>query len=97
MIPLKNMIGDKIDSETERFFLKIGKEIGKVWRKSLTRGKPARACEAREKNGLSVFHTMSSFRPGGSKMSSSCQKSVRNSALFVNLIDSRVIIDAVIQ
>ena len=38
MIPLKNMIGVKIDSETERFFLKIGKEIGEVWRKSLTRG-----------------------------------------------------------
>ena len=31
---------------------------------------------------------MSSFRPGGSKMSSSCQKSVHNSVLFVNLIYS---------
>ena len=31
---------------------------------------------------------MSSFRPGGSKMSSSCQKSVYNSTLFVNLMHS---------
>ena len=79
------------------FFLKISKEIGKAWRKSLTREAREPLTPYRKKNRLSVFHTMSSFRPGGSKMSSSCQKSVRNSALFVNLIDSRVIIDAVIQ
>ena len=41
-----------------------------------------------KKNRLSVFHTVSSFRPGGSKMSSSCQKSVYNSTLFVNLVHS---------
>ena len=29
------------------FFLKISKEIGKAWRKSLTRAKPARALHAR--------------------------------------------------
>ena len=39
------MIGGEIDSKTVVFFLKIGK----VWRKSLMRGKRARACEAREK------------------------------------------------
>ena len=85
--------------QNSRFFSpKISKEIGKAWRKSRARASHARrTCEAREKKRLSVFHTMSSFRPGASKMSSSCQKSVRNSALFVNLIDSRVIIDAVIQ
>ena len=38
------------------------------------RARSARACEAREKNRLSVLHTMSSFWPGGLKMSSSCQK-----------------------
>ena len=32
----------------------------------------------KKKNRLSVFHTISSFRPGGSKMSSSCQESVHN-------------------
>ena len=37
----------------------------------------------REKNRLSVFHKTSSFRPGGSKMSSSCQNSVHNSTLCV--------------
>ena len=42
----------------------------------------------REKNRLLFFRTMSSLRPGGSQMSSSCQKSVHNSALFVNLIHS---------
>ena len=92
-----------LDCKTVGFFLKISKEIGKAWRKNLTRAKrasltrPSGVGGERKKNRLSVFHTMSSFRPGGSKMSSSCQKSVRNSALFVNLIDSRVIIDAVIQ
>ena len=37
--------------QNSRFFLKISKEIGKAWRKSLTRAKRAslRACEAREK------------------------------------------------
>ena len=48
----------------------------------------SRSCEAREKNRLSVFHIMSLFRPGSSKMSSNCQKSVHNSALFVNLMHS---------
>ena len=48
--------------------------VGRFWRE--------------RKNRLSFFHTMSSLRPGGSKMSSSCQKSVHNSALFVNLIHS---------
>ena len=37
---------------------------------------------------LCVFHIMSSFRQGSSKMSSSCQKSVHSPALFVNLIHS---------
>ena len=44
-----------LDCKTVGFFLKISKEIGKAWRKSLTRAKRAslnacRACEAREKN-----------------------------------------------
>ena len=48
-----------------------------------------RACrEASKKNRLSVFHTISSFWPGSSKMSSSSQKSVHNSTLFMNLIHS---------
>ena len=43
-----------------------------------------RAGEAREKkNRLSVFQILGSFWPGGSKMSSSCQKSIHNSVLFV--------------
>ena len=63
---------------------------GKAWSKSLTREArephmPHRRVK-REKNRLSVFHTTSSFRPGGSKMSSSCQNSVHNSTLFVYLI-----------
>ena len=87
----------KLDCKTVGFFLKISNEIGKAWRKSLRRAKRASLMRREKKNRLSVFHTMSSFRPGGSKMSSSCQKSVRNSALFVNLMDSSVIIDAVIQ
>ena len=49
---------------------------------------PVGRVRGEEKNRLSVFHTMSSFRPGGSKMSSSCQKSVHNSTLFVNLVHS---------
>ena len=81
-----------IDCKTVGFFLKIGKEIGKAWRKSLVRSARAsharKACVARGKNRLSVFRTISSFRPGGSKMSSCCQKSVHNSTLFVNLIQS---------
>ena len=91
-----------VDCKTVGFFLKISKEIGKAWPKSLTREArkphtPVGRVRPEKKNRLSIFHTMSSFRPRGSKMSSSCQKSVRNSALFVNLIDSHVIIDAVIQ
>ena len=40
--------------------------------------------EAREKkNRLSVFHIISSFWLGGSKMSLNCQKSIHNSVLFV--------------
>ena len=36
--------------QSGRFFLKISKEIGKAWRKSLTRVSHARrVCEAREK------------------------------------------------
>ena len=82
------MIVSPIDCKTVGFFLKISKEIGKAWRKSLTREArephtPVARVRREKKNRLSVFHTMSSFRPGGSKMSSSCQKSVRNSALFV--------------
>ena len=43
-----------LDYKTVGFFLKISKEIGKAWRKSLTRAKRAsRACEAREKKPLS--------------------------------------------
>ena len=49
--------------------------IGHVWRE--------------KKNQLSVFHTKSSFWPGGSKMLSSCQKSVHNSTLFVNSIHKK--------
>ena len=71
-----------LDCKTVGFLLKISKAIGKAWRKSLTRGKRAslnarRACEARGKKP---------FRPGGSKMSTSDQKSVHHSTLFVNLI-----------
>ena len=81
-----------VDCKTVGFFLKISKEIGKAWRKSLTRAQRASLTVGRvrreKKNRLSVFHTTSSFRPGGSKMSSSCQKSVHSPALFVNLIHS---------
>ena len=39
--------------QSGRFFLKISKEIGKAWRKSLTRVSHARrVCEAREKKIL---------------------------------------------
>ena len=76
-----------LDCKTVGFFLTISKEIDKARRKSLTRAKRARGRVRREKkNWLSVFHTMCSFQPGGSNMSSSCQKSVRNSAFLVNLI-----------
>ena len=73
-----------LDCKTDGFFLKISKEISKAWREA------PESCVwgERKKKRLSVFHTMSSFRPGGSKMSSSCQKSVHNSALLVNLIHS---------
>ena len=84
-----------LDCKTIGFILKISKKKkGKERRKGLRRAKhasltPVRACQAREKkNRLSVFHTMSSLRPGGSKMSPNCQKSVHNSTLFVNLIHS---------
>ena len=51
---LSASVREKVDCKTVGFFLKISKEIGKVWRKSLTRAKRAsshalRACEAREK------------------------------------------------
>ena len=43
-----------LDCKTVGFFLKISKETGKAWRKSLTRAKRAsltrKACEAREKS-----------------------------------------------
>ena len=82
-----------VDCKTVGFFLKISKEIGKACRKSLTREArephtPVGLVRREKKNRLSVFHTVSSFRPGGSKMSSSCQKSVYNSTLFVNLVHS---------
>ena len=32
-------VGHAVDCKTVDFFLKISKEIGKAWRKSLTRGK----------------------------------------------------------
>ena len=55
--------------QNSRFFSpKISKEIGKAWRKSRARASHARrACEAREKKRLSVFHTMSSFWTRGFK------------------------------
>ena len=34
-------VGRKVDCKTVGFFLKISKEIGKAWRKSLTRAKRA--------------------------------------------------------
>ena len=41
---------DDLDCKTVGFFLKISKEIGKAWRKSLTHAKHASlAREAREK------------------------------------------------
>ena len=57
-----------LDCKTVGFFLKISKEIGNAWRKSLTRAKRAsltRCVRREKKNRLSVFHTMSLFRPGG--------------------------------
>ena len=51
------------------FFLKIRKEIGKAWRKSRTA-----AVSRRETHETLVLAVLFSFRPGGSKMSSSCQK-----------------------
>ena len=43
--------GLSLDCKTVGFFLKISKEIGKAWRKSLARAKLASLtpCEAREK------------------------------------------------
>ena len=82
---------EKLDCKTVGFFLKISKEIGNAWRKSLMRAHtPVGRVRRERKNRLSVFHTMSSFRPGGSKMSSSCQKSVHNPALFMKLIHSEI-------
>ena len=46
------MIVAFIDCKTVGFFLKISKEIGKAWRKSLTREARERACEAREKKRI---------------------------------------------
>ena len=84
-----------LDCKTIGFVLKISK---KKKAKRGVRVLGARSTQAsharkgvsgeRKKNRLSVFHTMSSFQPEGSKMSSSCQKSVHNSTLFVNLIHS---------
>ena len=34
-------VGQAVDCKTVGFFLKISKEIGKAWRKSLTRAKRA--------------------------------------------------------
>ena len=76
----------RLDCKTVGFFLKISKEIRKACRKNLARAKrephtpeglqntPEGHVRRERKKRLSVFHTMSSFRPGGSKMSSSCQK-----------------------
>ena len=85
-----------LDCKTVGFVLKISKKKKRAKRGVRVLGaRSTRASHARKgvsgerkKNRLSVFHTMSSFRPGGSKMSSSCQKSVHNSTLFVNLIHS---------
>ena len=51
----------KLDCKTVGFFLKISKEIGKAWYKSLTRAKRASRVRREKKNRLSVFHTTSSF------------------------------------
>ena len=48
----------KLDCKTVGFFLKISKEIGNAWRKSLMRANRARR---ERKNRLSVFHTMAVF------------------------------------
>jgi len=82
------VVEEIIDCKTVGFFLKISKEIGKAWREARESHTPVGRVRRERKKRLSVFHTMRSFRPGGSKMSSSCQKSVHNSALFVNLIHS---------
>ena len=79
-----------VDCKTVGFFLKISKEIGKesCAREAHEPHPPVGRVRPEKKNRLPVFHTMSSFRPGGSKMSLSCQKSVHYSVLFVNLIHS---------
>ena len=57
-----------LDCKTVGFFLKISKEIGKAWRKSLTRAKRASltrvcgACEAREKASLPSLALCFQFR-----------------------------------
>ena len=76
----------KLDCKTVLFFffLKISKEIGKACRKSSARASHARrTCEAREKKNDCPFSIQwVRSEPEGSKMSSSCQKSVHNSTLY---------------
>ena len=82
--------GRKSRLQNSRFFFSksVKKSVKRAVRVIRARASHARrACDAREKNECR-FHTMSSFRPGGSKVSSICQKSVHNSTLFVNLIRS---------
>ena len=84
-----------LDCKTVGFVLKIRKKKKAMRSERVSGARSTRPSHARKgvsgkrkKNRLSVFHTMSSFWPGGSKMSSSCHKSVHNFTLFVNLIHS---------
>ena len=50
MVEIDTIFQTKIDCKTVGFFLKISKEIGNAWRKSLMRANRASlTCEAREK------------------------------------------------
>ena len=58
-------VGHAVDCKTVGFFLKISKEIGKAWRKSLTRAKRAsltRPCE-RENSEPSLPSLALRFQP----------------------------------
>ena len=87
---------DELDCKKVGVFLQIGlKETKSSVRDSRTRSARAshalRACEAREKKPTVRFPYNEFVVTRGSKMSQSCQKSIHNSALFVNLI--RPVID----
>ena len=85
----------RLDCKTVGFYSKSVKQLVKrgvrvVRARSARASTPKGRVRREEKNRLSVFLTMGSFRPGGFKKvyELSRQKSVHHSTLFVNLIHS---------